>query len=97
MRKAKYVRDEPMGRAKLCCGNSIVGECLDKKQVRCPPNYLKGTVCRVDVSPVHLNQIIHLDKDVYVREGNTTVKLDGRDLTDWVQQRAQAGGKGDGE
>jgi len=57
----------------------------------------RQTVCRIDVSPASLSQIIHLDKDVYVREGNTTAKLAGRGLTDWIQQRAQAGGKGDGE
>jgi len=51
----------------------------------------KGTVCRIDVDQASLNQIIHLDNEVYIRDGNMTVKLTGRDLTDWIQQRSQAG------
>ncbi|MFH1370175.1 MAG: ATP-binding protein [Planctomycetota bacterium] len=47
----------------------------------------KGMVCRVDIEPVNKNQTIHLGKDVYIRDGNTTRKLEGRDLTDWIQQR----------
>jgi tetratricopeptide (TPR) repeat protein len=48
----------------------------------------EGTVCRVDVGRsahvVHVNE-----KEVYVRDGNTTRKLDGRELTDWVSQRTR--------
>ena len=47
----------------------------------------RKTVCRIDVNPVSLSQIIHLDNEVYIREGNTTIKLTGRALTDWIQQR----------
>lgn len=45
----------------------------------------EGTICRVDVQTS--KEIIHLDNDVYVRDGNTTQKLEGRALTDWIQQR----------
>jgi len=51
----------------------------------------RQTVCRIDVSPLNLNQISHLDSEVYIRDGNMTVKLTGRDLTEWIQQRSQAG------
>jgi hypothetical protein len=51
--------------------------------------HTKETVCRVDVDPVNKNQIIHLGKDVYIRDGNMTRKLEGRDLTDWAQQRGK--------
>jgi Schlafen, AlbA_2 len=50
----------------------------------------KGTVCRVDVTPVRSHQIIHMDDELYIRDGNTTVKLTGKDLTDWIQQRARS-------
>ncbi len=43
------------------------------------------TVCCVDVQKS--KEIIHLDGEVYVRDGNTTQKLEGRALTDWIQQR----------
>jgi hypothetical protein len=44
-------------------------------------------ICRVDVNPVNPNKIIHLDNEVYIRDGNVTRKLEGRGLTDWIQQR----------
>jgi predicted RNA-binding protein with RPS1 domain len=47
--------------------------------------FTEGTICRVDVLPN--KEIIHLDDDLYVRDGNTTRKLEGRDLTDWIQER----------
>jgi hypothetical protein len=47
------------------------------------------TVCKVDVEPINKNQIIHLGKDVYIRDGNMIRKLEGRDLTDWIQQRGK--------
>ena len=52
----------------------------------------EGTICRIDVQaskePVHLNN--NLNNKVYVREGNTTQPLEGRQLTDWIKQRIQA-------
>jgi len=48
-----------------------------------------GTICRVNVDPVNRPQVVHLDKEVYLRDGNTTTKLDGMDLTNWTQQRVQ--------
>ena len=42
-------------------------------------------VCRVDVQASE--EIILLDNEVYVREGNTTQQLLGRALTDWSQKR----------
>ena len=44
----------------------------------------EGTIYRVDVQASE--DIIHLDNRVYVREGNTKQLLDGRALTDWIQQ-----------
>ncbi len=50
-----------------------------------------GTICKINVDPVNLSQVIHLDgKEVYIRDGNMTIKLDGMALTNWIQQRAQA-------
>jgi len=45
----------------------------------------EGTVCRVNVRPA--NTIIHLDNEVYIRDGNGTRQLEGRVLTDWIQQK----------
>jgi len=53
-----------------------------------------GTICRIVVNPVNRPQVAHLDKEVYIRDGNTTIKLDGRDLTNWTQQRARASDMG---
>lgn len=45
----------------------------------------EGTICRIDVQASEA--IVHLDDRVYVRHGNMTQLLEGRDLTDWIQQR----------
>ena len=46
----------------------------------------EGDVCRVDVEP-H-NDITHLDgKEVYVRVGNRTERLEGAALTRWIRER----------
>jgi hypothetical protein len=45
----------------------------------------EGTICRVDIQAS--KEIVHLDGKVYVREGNTTLLLEGPTLTDWIQQR----------
>jgi predicted HTH transcriptional regulator len=47
--------------------------------------FTEGTICRVDV--IANKEVVHLDGDVYVRDGNTTRKLEGPDLTHWIQQR----------
>ncbi|MFX0201312.1 MAG: Eco57I restriction-modification methylase domain-containing protein [Candidatus Hodarchaeota archaeon] len=47
----------------------------------------EGTVCRVDVQACE--EIIHLDDEVYVRDGNRTQKLEGRALTEWIQRRTK--------
>ncbi len=49
----------------------------------------KATICRVNITPAPKSQVIHLGKDVYIRDGNTTRKLEGRDLTEWIQQRGK--------
>lgn len=56
--------------------------------------FTEGTVCRVDVQKS--KEIVHLDNEVYLRDGNTTPKLEGRQLIDWVQQRGQAANIGNG-
>lgn len=50
-------------------------------------DFPEGTICRIDVEAT--KDIVHLDNKVYVREGNATQKLEGRDLTDWMQQRGK--------
>jgi len=48
----------------------------------------EGTVCKVEIT--RSAQVVHVnEKEVYVRDGNTTRKLDGRELTDWASQRAR--------
>jgi hypothetical protein len=47
-----------------------------------------GHVCRVDVK--RSDSVVHLDKDVYVRDGNTTRKLEGPTLTSWIQERTKS-------
>ncbi len=43
-------------------------------------------VCKVQVA--RSDEIVHLDKgDVFVRDGNKTLKLEGPELTRWVQKR----------
>ena len=34
-----------------------------------------------------LSEIVHLDGDVYVRDGNATRVLKGKDLTGWLKDR----------
>ncbi len=47
---------------------------------------LEGEICRIDVEASE--KVTHLDDDVYVRDGNTTIKLTGRKLTQWMEQRS---------
>jgi len=49
---------------------------------------LEGVVCKIEVksSP----DIIHLDNTVFIRDGNRTIKLEGRDLTDWITHRTDS-------
>jgi type I restriction-modification system DNA methylase subunit len=47
----------------------------------------EGIVARVDVQPISKEIIVYLDDEVYVRNGNHTVKLTGRMLLDWVENR----------
>ncbi|MGD0077962.1 MAG: ATP-binding protein [Sedimentisphaerales bacterium] len=49
--------------------------------------FTEVTICCVNV-PAN-KDVIHLDDYVYVRDGNTTQKLEGRNLTDWIQQRGE--------
>lgn len=49
----------------------------------------EGTICRVDVEPFPKPEVLHFDDDVYVRDGNQTLKIEGRALTDWIQRRTQ--------
>lgn len=45
----------------------------------------EGMICRVAVTAT--TDITHFDKDIYIRDGNLTRKLDGPALTKWVQDR----------
>jgi predicted HTH transcriptional regulator len=49
----------------------------------------EGTICRVDVESLPKSEVLNFDRDVYVRDGNQTLKLDGRALIDWIQRRTQ--------
>jgi len=42
-------------------------------------------VCRLCVEP--MTEVVYFDKEVFVRDGNKTQKLEGRSLTDWIRQR----------
>ena len=45
-----------------------------------------GVVCRIDIQPSH--DVVYLDgKDVYVRDGNTSRKLEGPTLVNWIRER----------
>lgn len=46
-----------------------------------------GAVCRIQVQPSL--EIIHCDEAIYVRDGNRTIKLEGRQLTEWLMKRAR--------
>lgn len=48
-----------------------------------------GEICRIDVKPWPAPEVVHFDKEVYLRDGNVTRKLEGPDLTSWVSRRAQ--------
>jgi len=48
----------------------------------------EGTICRVDVQPLPDSTVLHFDNEVYLRDGNRTIKLEGPELTNWIQQRA---------
>lgn len=45
----------------------------------------EGTVCKVDIR--QSEEVIHFDTEVYIRDGNRTLILEGPDLTRWIQQR----------
>ena len=47
----------------------------------------EGTICRVDIQPLANTAVLNFDNEVYIRDGNRTIKLEGRALTDWIQQR----------
>ena len=44
-------------------------------------------VCALNAQPVPKPEVVHFDGEVYVREGNTTRKLEGLQLTNWLQER----------
>jgi hypothetical protein len=44
-------------------------------------------VCAIDAQPLSKPEVVHFDGEVYVREGNTTRKLEGPQLTGWLQER----------
>lgn len=49
-------------------------------------DFPEGVACRVDVK--RSDPIVHLDgKEVYVRDGNRTLRLEGQQLTDWIKNR----------
>lgn len=48
----------------------------------------EGTICQVDVRPSAT--VTHFGNEVFIRDGNGSRKLEGRALTDWITQRANA-------
>jgi len=52
-------------------------------------NLPEGDICRIDVQSSA--EIFYLDgKDVYIRDGNTTRKLEGPSLVSWLHSRSKA-------
>jgi len=49
----------------------------------------EGEVCIVEAKPVGKSEVVHLDKKVYVRDGNVTRNLDGPELTRWAVRRGK--------
>ncbi len=47
----------------------------------------EGTICRVDVKPLLPSETQHFDNEVYIRDGNQTIKLTGSDLNIWMRRR----------
>ncbi|GAJ02132.1 unnamed protein product, partial [marine sediment metagenome] len=45
----------------------------------------EGTVCQIKVE--QSSEPVAYDNDFYIRDGNGTRKLEGRDLADWLRQR----------
>lgn len=45
----------------------------------------EGTVCKIKVQ--QSSEPIAYDNDFYIRDGNSTRKLEGRDLADWLRRR----------
>jgi predicted HTH transcriptional regulator len=45
----------------------------------------EGTICQVKVQP--FTEPIAFDNDFYIRDGNGTRKLEGRELADWLRRR----------
>jgi hypothetical protein len=46
----------------------------------------EGTICRMDVP--RSEKVIHLDKkEIYIRDGNRTLPLEGPALTRWIEER----------
>jgi hypothetical protein len=53
-------------------------------------NLPEGDICRIDVKSS--TDVFYLDgRDVFVRDGNTSRKLEGPTLVSWVQERARKG------
>ncbi|MCX6344587.1 MAG: sigma 54-interacting transcriptional regulator [Armatimonadetes bacterium] len=44
-----------------------------------------GEVCQITIR--QSSQVVHFDKQVYVRDGNRTKRMEGPDLTNWLQGR----------
>lgn len=44
-------------------------------------------VCGLNAQPLPKPEVVHFDGEVYIREGNTTRKLEGLQLTNWLQER----------
>jgi hypothetical protein len=47
-------------------------------------------VCALNAQPLPKPEVVHFDGEVYIREGNTTRKLEGFQLTNWLQERFQS-------
>ncbi|MBN1975176.1 MAG: ATP-binding protein [Sedimentisphaerales bacterium] len=50
----------------------------------------QATICRVNIEPLNRSQIVYMENNLYVREGNTTINLKNTvEIADWIQQREQ--------
>lgn len=51
------------------------------------PQYRSLNSLLIDAGPIRKSKIVALDEEVYVRDGNITLKLDGLRLYEWGQTR----------
>ncbi len=54
--------------------------------------FSEGEICVIEVKGIKKSDVVHLDKEVYVRDGNVTRRLNGPALTRWIMERGTSQG-----